>query len=389
MLPGLFAGTMLIAAMSAGCGRAAPAAPENPGPAPSSIARGTSAPSEPKEPPGKSWETTLVEAKREGRVTLYTSLGSETRSDLIKAFKDRYGINVEFVTGTPADLTAKLVRERQSRLYLGDLIIGGAGLTIPMKPYDMLDALDPVLVLPEVTDPKVWRVGSVPIIDKDRQVLVFISTFIRYVVRNTDLIKDGEIKSYADLLAPQYKGKIVLQDPTMGGNAQTFITTLSVLWGKDKAKEYLQSLVKQEPMLTRDLRLQVEWVARGKYPLALAARIETVADFMKEGSPLAPVKVAEGGHLSGGGGGLSVLKDRPDPAATVLFANWLLSKEGQTVFIKGFGNPSARVDVSTEGFSPLSFAGPDEEFVQQNEEFVLLQVEMGKAAAEIFQPLLK
>lgn len=382
-IPGLI--VLLALALTIGCTGVSPGPQETSAPSPSPAVKVAGPAGPGQQSWEKEWEKRLSVARGEGRVMVYTSLGAQTRADLARAFKDKFGTDVEFVSGTTADLVAKLVRERQVNLYLADAIIAGAGATIPMKPYGFLDNLDAALVLPEVTDPKVWRGGTVPIIDKDRQVMVFISTFIRYIVRNADLIKEGEITSYADLLKPQYKGKIVLQDPTMPGNAQTFVTTLAVLWGQEKAREFLQALARHEPFITRDLRLQVEWVARGKYPLAIAPRIETVADFAQEGAPLAAVKVAEGGHVTGGGGGLAIVKNRPHPGATVLFVNWLLGREGQSVFIKGFGNPSARVDVPWPGPQSVLSADPGEKVVLQDEQFVLLQNEMGKVAREIFQ----
>ncbi len=376
---------LALAIVAAACSSPATRKPEPAG-TPSPAATVAISTGSGKQPWERQWETTLSAAKREGKVVVYTSLGAQTRADLAKAFQNNYGIELEFVSGTTADLLAKLVRERQVNLYLADAIIAGAGATIPMKSYGIPDSFEGVLMLPEVTDPKAWRMGSVPVIDKDKQVLVFVSTFIRYLVRNADMIKDGEISSYMDLLKPQYKEKIVLQDPTMPGNAQTFVTTLAVLWGKDKAIEFLQQLAKQQPFITRDLRLQVEWLARGKYPLALAARIETVADFVQEGARISTVKVVEGGHVSGGGGGLSVVKDRPHPQATRVFVNWLLGKEGQSTFVRGFGNPSGRVDVPWQGSQAILSPEPGERVVQQNEEFVLLQAEMGKVARDVFQP---
>ncbi len=335
------------------------------------------------------WQNVVSAAKEEGHVVVYTTLGPESRTIIAKAFGEKTGINVEFVAGTPADLLAKLVAERRANLFLADLIIGGAGTTIVMKPYDMLDSIDPLLMLPEVTDPKLWRSGAVPIIDKDREILMFSGTFIRFIARNTDMVGDADVKSYADLLKPQYKGKILLQDPTMAGNGQSFVGTLAAQWGQDKAKEYLQNLVKQEPMITRDRRLQVEWVAKAKYPLTIASATEILADFMREGAPLAPVKIAEGGLISGGGGGMSIVSKRPDPNATTEFVNWLLSREGQTIFAKTFGQPSARADTPRDQFPAFYFPDADEKVVEQNEEFVVLQGEMGKAAKDIFQPLLK
>ncbi|MBI4334919.1 MAG: hypothetical protein HY673_26995 [Chloroflexi bacterium] len=42
----------------------------------------------------------------------------------------------------------------------------------------------------------------------------------------------------------------------------------------------------------------------------------------------------------------------PDPNATVIFLNWFMSKEGQTVAVKSMGFASSRVDVPAAGVNP-------------------------------------
>jgi len=50
---------------------------------------------------------------------------------------------------------------------------------------------------------------------------------------------------------------------------------------------------------------------------------------------------------------LGVPSQLSHPNATRVFVNWLLTKEGQTLFSQSFGNPSSRADVSTKDFNPL------------------------------------
>jgi ABC-type Fe3+ transport system substrate-binding protein len=43
-----------------------------------------------------------------------------------------------------------------------------------------------------------------------------------------------------------------------------------------------------------------------------------------------------------------LINHAPHPAASKVFLNWLLSKEGQTTFSRGMGYVSRRVDVSAD-----------------------------------------
>ena len=56
----------------------------------------------------------------------------------------------------------------------------------------------------------------------------------------------------------------------------------------------------------------------------------------------------EGIYASSGSGNLVILKHAPHPNATKVFVNWLLSKEGQTIFTNAMGQPTRRFDVDTQ-----------------------------------------
>jgi ABC-type Fe3+ transport system substrate-binding protein len=62
--------------------------------------------------------------------------------------------------------------------------------------------------------------------------------------------------------------------------------------------------------------------------------------------PLSAIK--EGYYAATGSGNLAILKKVAHPNASKVFVNWLLSKEGQTVFTKAMGQPTRRFDVDTQ-----------------------------------------
>ncbi len=148
--------------------------------------------------------------------------------------------------GRSAEVTPKLVRERSAGLYLADVIGAGAtSMILETKPTGILAPLEPMLVLPEVMDPKVWSGGQL-FIDKGKFIKPMSADFSRSVARNTDLVKEGEIKSLLDLLDPKWKGKIVLSDPTAGGGGagNSWLTLMVTVWGLEKTKDYLRQFVK-------------------------------------------------------------------------------------------------------------------------------------------------
>ncbi|MBI4333992.1 MAG: extracellular solute-binding protein [Chloroflexi bacterium] len=335
------------------------------------------------------WDRTVEAARAEGAVLSYSILAVDSRQLLSEAFKARFGITLEFVSGLGGELAVRLTRERDAGIYNADAITaGGTTFTQVMKPAKLLGPIEPLLILPEVTDPKLWN-GGFPFLDKDKTTVAMIGTRMRYILRNTEMVKESEITSYKDVLKPQWKGKIVMADPLVPGAGSSFPAIVIQVYGMDEAKEFFRQVVKQEPVVTRDWRQMVEWVARGKYPIGLAPNPEQTASFLAAGAPIATVKVNEGAKIGSVSGALGVPARVAHPNASIVFINWLLSKEGQEVFAKGLGNPSRRTDVSTSGINPMFLQEPGEKYIYEDEEHYNFQTAVVPISREIFGPLLK
>ncbi len=353
----------------------------------------TSSTATPKAQPKESWQgkwDALVEAsKAEGKVVIYTTSGSESRIAFQKAFKDNFGINTEWVGGSASAVGAKAMAERRAGLRLADLLTGAgtqdvsslkpAGFTVPIE-------VGTVLILPDFSDPKLWLGGEVFWQEPEHTSLAYSRYEIQIVARNTDLVKDGEIQSYKDLLNPKWKGKIIVADPSLGGVA---LKALVMIGRYTMGWDYVRSLVKQEPLLVNDFRLQAEWLARGKYAIGYGVKTDELYAFKKLGLPVEITNMREGGYLASGSGMVSLMKDAPHANSAKLFINWLLSREGQTIFSNVGGYPSARLDVSDKDAMYPRVAPDSKAPAGDVEEAILTQNEDTKLIREILQPLLK
>ncbi|MDP2718568.1 MAG: substrate-binding domain-containing protein, partial [Dehalococcoidia bacterium] len=192
-----------------------------------------------------------------------------------------------------------------------------------------------------------------------------------------------------DLLEPKWKGKLVINDPTTPGAGASFVAFLVRSWGEEETKAYLRKLVTQDLVMTRDWRQQIEWVAKGKYYIAIAPNPDNVTQFMNVGAPISPLRAKEGGVKQTVSAGLSLPKDPPHPNARTIFVNWLLSKEGMTALQKGFGQPTSRVDISLEGVNPIFLPGPGDKVLPEVEEHFTIQAKMFPAVREIFASLMQ
>ncbi len=332
------------------------------------------------------WKSILATARQEGTITIFSSSGPQVRTEVANAFKAKYGIGIEYVSARPPELAQKVTTERRGGIYAADVFIGGSTLQVVMlKPAGILEPIEPALILPEVVDSKIWRGGEIPFFDRDHTSIGFIGTFTSFLDCNTSLVKSKEITSFRDLLKPQWKGKMVLQDANLGGNSLWWLTFLSAkVWGPKETRSFLEKLRAQDVAVVNDPRQQAEWLARGKYSVGLATRLETTMEFRKAGAPIADVRVSEGGLITPGGGGVGLATKAPHPNAAVVFLNWLLGKEGQTVFAKAMGAPSSRLDVSREGFEHSVFPDPWEKTAREDEDFVTASTKVKAMYNEVF-----
>ncbi len=336
------------------------------------------------------WESILAKARKEGTVNIYTLWPPKVRAALTENFRKRYGINLEFSTfGRAEELAAKVQREQSAGLYTADVFgCSNSSLFVNLKPLGLLGQTKPLLVLPEVLDAKAWIGGSVPFTDKGTLAFTMIMNAARLVVYNTNLVKQGEITTVKDLLKPQYKGKITLNDPTVSGAGSALMAHLGYhLWGNNEAMDFLKRLVRdQGAVIQRDNRLQIESVARGKYAIALGESPSVVDEFVKAGAPIKLASVKEDNRASASHGAFGVPTRFAHPNATIIFLNWLLTKEGQSIFATTFGQPSIRIDASKEGLNPDIIPIPGEKYYSSdNEDFMAAHQKWLKIAKQIIE----
>ncbi len=371
----------LAAAVVAGC---APRAPQPTNPPPPETTK--AAPSTSAKPAWEvKWDEAVAAARKEGKLTVSTFAGPETRQALTKAFAAKYGINLEFVVGNASENVPKIVAERRAGMYLVDAVIDGTSIVTNWSKQGVLDPIEPALLLPEVVDPKMWYDGQMPYFDNAHFGIGFLAQYNSMVLRNTELVKEGEIKSFRDLLKPEWKDKVVMYDPSVSGTGAALFAMLALgVWDQERAGNWFsQMLSEQNLTLSRDPRLQVEWVARGKYPIALATWTDQLVSFLGNGAPIAQQKVEEGGILTSSNGGVGIFNQPAHPNAALVFVNWLLTKEGQNVFVSAFGGPSRRNDIKAEGVYAALTPPVGEKVYIEDEERIMKKVDLMKVSGAI------
>jgi iron(III) transport system substrate-binding protein len=298
------------------------------------------------------WRRIVAEARKEGTVVVMGSADPDVRRLLPAAFKERFGISLEYIGGRGGDLTARLRVERQAGQYTVDATFGGLGeLGANHHSEGWLDPLRPALILPEVVDPKKWKVGKLWFLDPEEKYVLRLYNYITggILSMNTNVVKPGELKSIKDLLQPKWRGKVSVYDPTTTGTGSQDATRFFVQFGEDFVKKLY---VDQQPAFSRDKRQLADWLGHGTYPISLGVETEGVIRMKEQGLPVDLMYLPDSpGTLSAGNGLLGLMNKAPHPNAARVFVNWIASKEGLEILGRARRKPTTRADID-ESYVP-------------------------------------
>jgi len=292
------------------------------------------------------WDRVVEAAKKEGRVVASIPPSPELRKGLEEAFSKRFGVAMESIPARGGAIIRRIVEESKAGIHYFDLHIGGTESIVKgLLPENVLEPVEPWLILPEVRDAKQWWGGHIWVDNAKRFIYASSAYQTASLWYNSNLLKAEEIRSFDDLLNPKWKGKIGLSDPRTPGSGASIWAYMFLI----KGEEYLRRLAGQKLFLTRDLRLLAENLAKERVGIALGIGYSEFLPFKKVGLPVSALPTPkEGLYATGGYGHLTIIKNPPHPDATKVFVNWFLGKEAQEIFSKAMGAPTRRLDVETK-----------------------------------------
>ena len=158
---------------------------------------------------------------------------------------------------------------------------------------------------------------------------------------NTQIVKNVP-RSWADLLKPEYKNSIVISDPrTSGTGVATFLSATFAMGGDEKNLEpgfkYFAQLYKAGNM--KAVGRNLANVQKGEAPITIGYDLQAAVwrDRLKGQVPLEVVVPSEGVFFMPGA--LMINQWAPHPNLARLFADFVLSDEGQRLFAKGYAHP--------------------------------------------------
>jgi iron(III) transport system substrate-binding protein len=269
-------------------------------------------------------------ARREGKVAFYTAMELTVAEKLAREFEAKYpGIEVNTERTGSERLFQRIGQEYASGIHVADVVYSAdAAHFIVWKRDGWLAPYVPVDVArhypPEARDP-----------DGTYAVTRVALSAIGY---NTNLVKREEApKSFADLLDPKWKGKIVKGHPAYSGT----ILTATFQMARDLGWSYFEKLAKQKIMQVQSANDPPKKLALGERAVMADGNDYILIQLKEAGQPVELVYPVEGAPLIGGPSG--ALKAAPNPNAARLLQSWLFSIEGQQIL----------VDLALRSFHPL------------------------------------
>jgi len=298
------------------------------------------------------WEKIVTAGKKESKVVVFGPPGPDVRDAYTLGFQKKYPeIQVDFNGMQGAQVAPKLIAELKSQQYRTDLIIAGTTTALEgLVPVNAVVPMQPFLLGPETRDVSKWKAGKLHYSDDaEKYNLVYGNRVQVAFVYNRDSLAPGKIKSWKDLLNSEWKGKIAMLDPRRAGGG----LDISTFWYTNEklglGKSFMkQLLTTQDIFMSNEERQIVDFVARGRYPIAIGPSGTLTFQLKAQGLPVelfGSAGLQEGGFVTASNGTISVVKNTPHPNAVKVYLNYLLSNEGQVVWSKASGLASLRRDV--------------------------------------------
>ena len=273
-------------------------------------------------------ETLYTQAKKEGKVVMYTSVPTFLLSRWKNLFQAKYpGIEVEFFRSGTGKVLARIETESRAGSLGGDIV----WLADPTTFNGMIQQK---LLLSY--EPPEWKHISLA---KNPQGYFIAGRVLVGCLLTNPKAGGASIKSFADLANPAMKGKICIASPLVSGSTNIID---GALWKDPRfGWKYFEKLKKNDVLVLNDVPDVARAVASGERAAGISLSLYKYQPEFAN-SPMQVVLPSEGAIPIASP--LGVFAKAPHPAAAKLFYRFLLSPVAQTVLSEA-GIYPARTDV--------------------------------------------
>jgi iron(III) transport system substrate-binding protein len=282
----------------------------------------------------------LEGAKKDKQVVVYTSLNLKDSVPITQAFEKKYGVKVELWRSSSEKVLQRAITEaRAGRFAVDAFELNGPELEAMYREGLLDEFYSPEFKnLPPAAFPKHRHSAA------DR----FNFFTIAY---NTNLVKPNEVpNSYEDLAHPRWTGRIGIE-----ASDTDWFGSIVKHMGEAKGLALFRKIAQQKPQMRTGHTLIAELVASGEIPLAATIYNHNAERLLVNG---APIKWKALTPTFGRPNGVAVAKRAQRPHAALLFVDFMLSHEGQTLIKQRNRVPaSTKVDSNLNDF-PFEMIDP-------------------------------
>jgi len=292
-------------------------------------------------PPEPVTQALIDAAKKEGQVNYYTSTDLPVAEKVAKAFEAKYpGIAVRVERSGAERVFQRIGQEYASNIHAVDVVNSSDAAHFIVWKRDGI--LAPYVPEDVARYPAEHR-------DVDGQFASF-RVWLSITAYNTNLVKPEDApKSFADLLDPKWKGKIVKAHPGYSGT----IMTATYQMQRDLGWSYFEKLAKQNIMQVQSSADPPKKLDLGERAVMADGNEYNIFQLKEAGRPVEPVYATEGSPLIIGPNG--IFKSSPNPNAAKLFQSFCLGREAQQLIIDVGGLRSVHPDTKEKaGRKPLT-----------------------------------
>jgi iron(III) transport system substrate-binding protein len=277
----------------------------------------------------------LVEkAKKEGAVTIYTSLAPTEAEPMARAFEKKYGIKVELWRALSERVLQRTLSEARAGRNAADVIATNS---------PELESLVREKVLAQYFTPHAADMPPASIPKHRMWMPDRLTIFV--VGYNTNVVRRDELpKSYEGFADPKWKGRIGIE-----ASDSEWMATIVKKWGQERGMAFFRKLSELKPEVRKGHVLLAQLVAAGEIPVGLTIYSSNAETLKRRGAPIDWIAVDPPVARPQG---LAIARSAPHPAAAVLYADFVLSPEGQKMY-EDMGRPpvSTKIKSNLSNFS--------------------------------------
>jgi iron(III) transport system substrate-binding protein len=340
-----------IIILATACGNNNNATPEVPKETPK-VETPAAEPAAPVDEKAAAWEAVLEAAKKE-KLVIATGPG-QSEMNFFAEFQKAYpDIKVEQTGIRPTDIAPKVITEQENNKFLWDIMSGSTStMNGILSPAGAFQEMAPFIKDAPNYDDANWH-GPLEFYANDKNEILVHSLkpyMTIYVNREHELA--AQFNSVDDLVNPVFKGKIVIDTPAFPTYGSINLAGVLGVKGEDFVK---QVMIDQEPVYMDNIMTTTDWLGEKRYPIAIGADEDRIAELNKANLCLKcePLNYGKIPMLTQG---IAIFKNAPNPNAAKVFANWIISKEGQEAYNNNLHLTSRRVDVENQSSVQVDWA---------------------------------